>query len=813
MENFWQDVRYGFRMLVKAPGFSLIAIAALALGIGANTAIFSVVNAVMLRPLPFPQPSQLMDIYHVYPNIGLNHVTVSPVTLDYYRKNQKSFASLGAFSGYRAPANLTGSGEPQRVRSVGVMADFFKTLGVNAALGRYITADDDQPGRNRVVVLGNGAWKRMFAADPSIVGKTITLDGTNYDVIGVMPDSFDYPSKTDLWVPFGLTSEQWQDGVEYLSVVGRLKPGVTLQQGKQEMTQLTRAFRDANAAAFNGDTSGWRVDAQPLSELVKGDLRPALLVLLAAVGCVLLIACVNIANLLLARAIVRQREIATRIAIGATRFRLIAQLLTESTVLALAGGIVGLALGYVGVNVLLSLLPIELPTFIHVGVDPAVMAFTLALSLLTGLLFGLAPAWRIASPAAASTDLVETLKEGRSSVGSSHHRLRDLLVIGEMALAVLLLIGAGLMIRSFVRYQAASIGFNPDHVLTFMLDLPKQKYKEDSQRRAFFQQAEERLRSLPGVEQVGGSSTLPLLGTGWMSSYTIEGKQIRPQPHSHFATTTPGYLKALQIRLIRGRWFQDSDGAGAPRVAVIDDKAAKAFFQDEDPVGHHILTGRDPATRQPLSYEIVGVVGSVKHNANVADDPKGQVYLSAAQLAPPDMMFAIRTSGDPAAIAPSVRTKIREVDSEQPIFEVKTMEKIREENIAAPRFNTVLLGIFGGLSLVLATVGIYGVLSYTVTQRTHEIGLRMALGASQGRVMKMVLSHAMKLAGVGIVLGAIAALVATRALTTLLFHISRTDPVTYVGIAVILSSVAMLASYLPARRAMKVDPMVALRNE
>jgi putative ABC transport system permease protein len=808
MESLWQDIRFGLRTLRKSPAFALVAIAALALGIGANTAIFSIVNGVMLRPLPFPEPDRLMDIYHVYPGLGLNHVTVSPVTLDFYRKNQRSFESIGAFSGWRAPANLTGSGEPQRIRSISVAGEFFRTMGVNPVAGRYITAEDDQPGHSRVVVLGNGLWKRLFAGDPAMVGKTITLDGNNYDVIGIMPASFDYPSKTDLWIPMGMTPQEWQQGVEYMNVVGRLKPGVSQKQAKAEMTQLTAALRSAYPKDFEGDTSGWRVDTQPLSELIRGDLRPALLVLLAAVGCVLLIACVNVANLLLARATARHREIATRAAIGARRLRIVRQLVTESMVLWLAGGLAGLLLGYIAVAVLLSLLPIELPTFIKINVDPTVMTFTLLLALITGVLFGLVPAWRLSSP-----DLIDALKEGRGPVAGSHSRVRDSLVVGEMALAVLLLVAAGLMIRSFVKYQGARIGFDPDHVLTFMAALPEQKYKTPAQSRAFFREAEQRLKTIPGVERVGMVSTLPLIGSGWMNSYTIQGKQLRPQPHSYFALASPDYFQSLRIDLIRGRLFRDSDVEDAPLVVLIDDKAVKMYFGNEDPIGQHISMDNDPATKKPRWREIVGVVGSVKHTANIRDDPKGQVYLPYTQLAaPPEMMFAIRTSGDPNAIVASARAKIREVDSEQPIFEVSTMDKIRDENIAAPRFNTILLGIFGGLALVLAAVGIYGVLSYTVTQRTHEIGLRMALGASQANVLGIVMKHAARLAAIGLGIGLAAALVATRLLSSLLFHVSRTDPATYAAIVTVLGTVALLASYAPARRAAKVDPMIALRN-
>ena len=808
METLWQDIRFGMRMLWKAPGFTVVAIAALALGIGANTAIFSVVNAVMLRPLPFAEPARIMDVYHVYPNIGLRHVSVSPVTLDFYRKNQKSFESLGGFSGYMAPTNLTGSGEPQRLRTVAVTGGFFKVLGIGAADGRTIGDDDDQPGKNRVAVLGSGLWKRQFGGDPAIVGKTITLDGNNYDVIGIMPASFDYPSKTDLWVPMGMTAEQWQRGVEYMEVVGRLKPGVSPAQARAEMTQLTAAFRQAYPKEFEGDTSGWRVDAQPLSDYIRGNLRPALLVLLGAVGCVLLIACVNIANLLLARATARQREIATRVAIGATRTRMIRQLLTESMVLSLAGGIVGVLVGYAGLQLLLTLLPMELPSFMRVTIEPAVMLFALLLSVLTGALFGIAPAWQISSP-----DLVDSLKEGRSSVAASHHRLRDALVVGEMALAVLLLIGSGLMIRSFVRYQGARIGFDPGHVLTFEISLPQQKYKEKTQQRIALQQVEQRLRTLPGVEAAGLVSTLPLAGTGWMSSYGIQGKQIHPNPHSYFAFASPDYFKALHIQLLRGRVFQDSDGPDSPLVALIDDKAARLYFGDQDPIGQHLANDNDPLTKKARWREIVGVVGSIKHQSTMSEDTKGQVYLPYTQETAPFGAFALRTTGDPAALASAARARIREVDPDLPMFEVKTMDKLVDDNLAEPRFNTVLLGIFGGLALVLAAVGIYGVLSYTVTQRTHEIGLRMALGASQDSVLKMVMGQAAKLAALGVVIGVVAAVMATRALTSLLFHVSTTDPATYVTIVAILGGVALLAAYAPARRATRVDPMIALRND
>ncbi|HXE06377.1 MAG TPA: ABC transporter permease, partial [Acidobacteriaceae bacterium] len=558
---------------------------------------------------------------------------------------------------------------------------------------------------------------------------------------------------------------------------------------------------------FEGDTSGWHADAQPLAEAVRGDIRPALLVLLAAVGCVLLIACVNVANLLLARATGRQKEMATRVAIGATRRRIIRQLLTESTVLAMAGGTVGLALASAGVSALMSMLPMDLPSYIKVSVDGQVAAFTLLLAIATGLLFGIAPAWRISSP-----QLLETLKEGRSSVGASHYRLRDALVVGEMALAVLLLIGAGLMVRSFVRYQAARFGFDSEHVLTFSISLPAQKYSDPARIRSFLQQAEEKLQSLPGVQAVGMVSTLPLSGGGWTNTYTIPGKEIHPEPHSYFAAISPGYFAALRIRLIRGRGILQSDGPDSPLVAVLDDKAAHMYFGDENPIGQHIKVSV-PGSKEPGVREIVGIVGAVKQTTGVVEDSKGEVYIPYTQVVMPGAQFAVRTAADPVGIGTAIRAQIQSIDPEQPVYDMKTLEDIRSEAMAQPRFSTVLLGIFGGLALVLAAVGIYGVLSYTVTQRTHEIGLRMALGATQGSVLRMVMQRAMKLAAIGMTAGVIAALLATRALSSLLFHISRTDPLTYIAVAVVLGAVALQASYLPARRATRVDPMIALRNE
>jgi putative ABC transport system permease protein len=807
LESFWQDVRYGIRMLWKAPAFTVVAVLALALGIGANTAIFSVVNAVLIRPLPFPQSSRLLDIYHSYPKIGLMHASVSPLGLDFYLKNAKSFESMGGFTSYRAPANLTGSGEPQRLQSITVTGQFFHTLGISPMLGRAIGPADDQPGSNRVVVLGYALWKKQFAGDVSVVGKTITLDGANYTVIGVMPASFDYPSETDLWVPMAMTPEQWQEKSEFLTVVGRLKPGVSVEQARAEMAQLSAAVRRQYAKEFEGDTSGWHVDAQPLSESLRGDLRPALLVLLAAVGCVLLIACVNTANLLLARATSRQKEMATRVAIGATRRRIIRQLLTESTVLALAGGTAGLALGNAGVGLLMAMLPVDLPTYVKVTVDAKVTAFTFLLAIVTGLLFGIAPAWRISSP-----ELLETLKEGRSSVGASHYRLRDFLVIGETALAVLLLVGAGLMIRSFVRFQSAQFGMDTHNVLTFAVSLPVQRYNDPARIRSFLQQANEKLQSLPGVEAAGMTTTPPLTGSGWTNSYTIEGKDIRPAPHSYFAVVSPGYFQALKIALVRGRFFSDSDGPDSPPTAVIDERAARMYFGDENPIGQHIVV-TTPGNKQPSPREIVGVVGAVKHTEGVEEDTKGEVYLPYTQVTIPGTVFLVRTIGDPLAIGAAAREQIRDIDPEEPVFEMKTMDDIRSKAMAQPRFSTVLLGIFGGLALVLAAVGIYGVLSYTVTQRTHEIGLRMALGASQHSVLRMVLGRALKLAALGIGAGVVAALVGTRALSTLLYQVRQTDPLTYIAIAAVLAAVALLASYLPARRATRVDPMVALRNE
>jgi putative ABC transport system permease protein len=803
MERLFQDLRYGFRMLRKSPGFTAVAVMTLALGIGANTAIFSVMNAALLRALPYPQPGRLMMLFHSYPKLNLPRATVSPLGFDYYRNNVQSFEAIGAFSGYRAPQNLTGAGNPEQVRAVSVTGGFFPVLGIQAWRGRTIGFEADQ-GSSRVVVLSYGLWQQRYGGDPGMIGRDITLDGNNYTVIGIMPASFDYPHAAQLWVPIPLTADFLKVRGEFLNVVGRLKPGVTPGQAEAEMGKVTaevlRIYPEAAEA-------GWRVIAVPFREVAVGNLRPALLVLLGAVGCVLLIACANIANLLLARSAGRQKEIAIRSAMGASRARVVRQLLTEGVLLALVGGGCGLLLGYWGIDALLRLLPAgdALMRF-TINVDRNVLLFTIGVSVVTGLIFASAPALQSVRAA-----LGDALKEGgRTSFTPGHHRFRAGLVIAEMALALVLLIGAGLMIRSFIRIQESDPGFDPQHVVTMQIALPQPKYKEETRVAQFYAELVQRVAALPGVKAAGLTSMLPL-DSNWTNSFMIEGRNLTPAPHGHMASANPQYFSAMRIPLLRGRTFTDADTAAAPLVAVIDDALVRAYWPNEDPLGKRFRLAAGDG--KVVWRQIVGIVASVKHVDPLAHETKGQAYFPDQQMPQPRMSLAVRASGDPTALVGAIRSQVLQIDPEQPIAEVKTMERALNEFVAQPRFNMLLLAVFAALALVLAAVGIYGVMAYSVAQRTHEIGLRMALGARREDVLRLVLMQAVRLAGFGLIIGLIGAFIATRVLATLLYGVKSTDPATFVVISLLLGGIAVMASYLPARRATKVDPMVALRYE
>lgn len=809
MEKFLQDVRYGFRMLLKSPAFTAVAVLTLALGIGANTTIFTVVNAVLLRQMPFSEPGRLMAVYHSYPSINLVHASVDPASWDYYRHNVKSFESMTAYSGFRAPQNLTGVRDPQRVRTVAATGDYFKVLGVAPMLGRTFTAQDDYPG-SRQVVLGYGLWKERFASDPNILNKEISLDGMNYTVVGVMPKGFEFPQKAELWVPIGLTADQMKPGgAEFMEMIGRLRPGVSPETAVAEFAKLTQELRRLRP----GDDDGFEVRTEPLQQLIVGDFRKPLWVLLGAVTLVLLIACVNIANLLLARATIRQRELSIRAALGASRARIISQLLTEGVLLSLAGGLLGLGFAYWGVDILLSLVPMELPSYVHVTLDTKVLLFTLAISIVSGLLFGIVPALHVTGGG-----LNESLKEGGRTNAPGRHRSRRALVVSEIALAMILLVGAGLMIKSFVRILQADPGFNPQHTLTADISLPDVKYKDQPAMKAAFRDIAARLETMPGVTAAGLISTPPL-NTGWTNTFFLRGhSEIKPEPHGYIGLATPGYASAMQIPLKRGRFIQDSDSADSAPVAVIDENAARMYWKNEDPIGKEIsvagegaISGeRDP---KPVWRRIVGVVGSVKHRSAIEQETKGQIYIPYQQFAIPAATIVVRAQGDPTALASQIREQVMQVDRELPIYEVRTMTSMYDEFVAQPRFNMVLLAAFAGLALLLSAVGIYAVMSYSVTQLTHEIGVRMALGARQRDVLGMILKQAARMAAIGLGIGLVGALLATHVLQSLLFGVRAYDAVTFVSIGLLLAGVALLASFVPALRATRVDPMVALRYE
>jgi putative ABC transport system permease protein len=807
METIIQDVRFGLRMLTKNPGFTVVAVIALALGIGANSAIFSVVNTVLLRPLPYKDPERLVMVFEDDSRHGYPRDTPAPANYIDWRDQNKVFEGMAAIA--ELSFNLTGVGEPERLDGRRVSASLFPILGVEPQLGRRFTPEEDQPGENHVVILSHALWQRRFGSDAGVIGKTITMNGYSFAVVGVMPPSFQFPSRDDqFWIPIAFTqAEAGRRGSHFLQVVARMKPGVTLGQAQAEMSAIATRLQQQ----YPADNVDLGAVVVPLHEQLVGNIKTALLVLLGAVGFVLLVACANVANLLLARAAGRQKEIATRVALGASRLRLIRQFLTESVLLAAIGGATGLLLSVWGVRLLKAFIPPNISQAKEITVDVKVLVFTLLISLLTGLVFGLAPATQ-----ATNINLNETLKEGGrdSAAGSRGNRIRGVLVVSEVALSLILLIGAGLLINSFLRLRRVDPGFHTDNLLTMSVTLPAQKYPDRARRSAFYAEMISRVEALPGVRSAAVTSQIPLIKQGDTGSITIEGRPA-PQPGQQFMAAirivSPHYFPTMGIQLLRGRLFGDQDRADSPAVAVISDAMARRFWPGEDPTGKRICPGK-PETPEDW-VTIVGVVNDVRQFGLDAD-LKPQMYLTYQQsgyFSPRHLV--VGTNVEPNSLASAVRGAVWGIDKDQPVSNISTMEEVLAESIGRQRFSTLLLGVFGVLALVLAAVGIYGVMSYSVAQRTHEIGIRMALGAQTRDVLKLAVGQGLKLIMIGVGVGLAASAVLTRVMSSLLFGVSSTDPATFVVISLVLVSAGVLASYIPARRATKVDPMIALRYE
>jgi predicted permease len=818
MNGFLQDVRYAVRQFAKTPGLTAIVVITIALGVGANTALFSVVNAVLLNPLPYPQPDQLVTLHESKPNF--EHGSVSFPNFRDWRKENHTFSAMAISRG--DAFSLTGVGEATQVNGELVASDFFSLLGVKPLLGRGFVPGEDEIGAGPVALISEGLWRRKFAAAPDIVGKSITLDGRGYTVIGVIPASFHFPmggsaARQELFVPVG----QWNNNLLNSRAaglgfhgIGRLKPGVTIEQAAADMKAITNNL----AAAFPDADKGIGAALIPLKQWMVGDVRPLLLVLLASVGFVLLIACVNVANLLLARSTGRTREFAIRAALGASQRRVLRQLLAESVALALTGGALGLLLAAWGTRAALGVLPMTLPRAEEIGLDTRVLLFTLAISLLAGILFGLAPALKM-SPA----NLQETLKEGGRGLSATRHRAQSVFIVAEMAMALVLLAGSGLMIRSLTRLWNVDPGFNPRNVLTVGLSLPPSMMGASPDAiRANFREFDNRIASIPGVEAVSQTWGAMPLGyddemTFWLEGHAKPASQ-NEQNWGIDYIVEPGYLKAMGIPLQRGRFFTDQDNEHSPPVAVVDDVFARKFFPHQDPIGQRIQSDSFASPAQ-----IVGVVAHVKQWGLDSDDAqklRAQFYLPCMQMsdafiamAPSGSSAVVRSSQAGAGLLDSIRHASQQISNELVIFGPQSMDEIVASSIADRRFSMILLVVFATLALLLASIGIYGVISYVVGQRTHEIGIRMALGARQLDILRLVLSGAGRLAIIGVVVGLVCALGLTRLMANLLYGVGPNDPLTFIAVPALLISVALLASYLPARRATRIDPTVALRYE
>ena len=822
MEALWHDLSYGFRMLWKNPGFTVAAVLSLAIRIGANSAIFSVTNALLLLPLPYRDAERLVILWNRSPGLNVAQDWFSPGQYLDVKTQNHVFDDVAMTIG--GSFNLTGQGTPERVDGARVSSSLFPLLGAQAKLGRVFNAQEDVGGKPTVLILSNGFWQRRFGSDPEIIGKTLTLNGNSFTVVGVMTPDFSLDKevmpavngieKADVLLPLPMSeSDRTDRGHEDYNIFARLKPGVTRAQAQAEMDVIAERMKQQYPENYP-PSGGLTISVVPLLEQVVGDIRLALYVLFGAVGFVLAVACANVANLLLSRAAVRQKELAIRTAVGASRPRILRQLLTESVLLALLGGLCGLGIALLSVQLLRIFGPENIPRLDEIGVDARVMTFTFFIALLTGIIFGLVPALR-----ASRVDLNEALKEGGrgssgvgGALGLGHHQIRRLLIITEVALSLVLLTGAGLLVRSYQRIASASPGFNPHNVLSLRLSLPASKYGTPESITDFYRQASERIRSLPGVESVGTTYSLPMstVAFAW-EPIIVEGyvsKTSQDFVISNTRIVNPDYFRTMEIPLLKGRYFNDRDRKGEPEAVIVNEAMAERFWLNEDPIGKRLQQkGKSDSWRT-----VVGIITDTKQYS-AEKEPPITVYYPFEQYIARNMYLLVRTTSDPSPMTAAITKEIQVLDAELPVFDVRTMERRLYDSLARQRFSMLLLGVFAAFSMTLAAVGIYGVMTYWVNQRTHEIGIRIALGAQPFNILRLVIRQSLILVSVGLVIGLAGAFALTRVMSSLLFGISATDRLTFVTVSLLLGSIALFASYIPARRAAKVDPMVALRHE
>jgi len=805
MSNLWRDILYSLRIMRKNPAFSVVAVLTLAVGIAANTAVFSVVNAVLLRPLPYEQPDQLVMFWENNLKMGLDQFPASYPNFVDYRDQSQTFQSFAAFN--RDDFILTGMDEPQRIAGAQVSENFFKVLGIAPVIGNNFSPDDFKAGNS--VIISNALWRRQFNANPSIVGQPLTLNGKSYTVAAVMPAGFRFPAelfeKADLWVPLHMEPALAADRASHgLFVIGRLKPQVPISSARSDVTTIASRLQKQ----YESSNDGWGAKLIPLQEQIVGDIKPSLLILLGAVSLVLFIACVNVANLLIARATTRQKEMAIRMAVGASRGRMIQQLLTESLVLGVVSSVLGLLLALLGILLLKPLIPASYIYVEDIGLSGTVFGFALLLSVVTAVIFGLVPAIQ-----ATTLDINGQLKEGsgRSSAGIQRRLLRQFLIVSEVTLSLVLLVGAGLLIKSFVRLQQVDPGFKADNLLTMSMAIPDDKYPDAPRQRAYFQQALQQVQGIPGVKSAAVASKLPLAGSDKVRAFLVEGRPplaSGQQQTASYNVVSPDYFSTMGIGLKKGRAFTDRDDFNAPLVAIINETMVQRFFPNEDPIGKRLILKRANPVVAP---EIIGVVGDIKGQGLDAEAKPG-MFVPQAQAPLPAMSLVIRSDANPLSLTTSARRALSYVDKDQPVENIAAMDQVVSKSTSPQRLNTILLSIFAVIALVLAAVGIYSIMAQSVRQRQHEIGIRAALGARPSQILRMVIGQGMVLTFIGIGIGLIGVFFLARILLSLLYQVNTLDPLIYAGTALLLLAVAFIATYIPARRAMKVDPVRTLRD-